>query len=65
MDENKYMTNTKKLVKKIEKKLSGLIATVQADDITGARKDLSAKPNYIAVFEISDIMDLVEELANK
>jgi len=65
VDENKYMTNTKKLVKKIEKKLSGLIATVQADDITGARKDLSAKPNYIAVFEISDIMDLVEELANK
>jgi len=54
----------KKLVKLIEKKLSGLIATVQADDITGVRKDVFAKPNYLAKFEVSDIMDLVEELAN-
>jgi len=56
------MKNKKELVKKIEKRLSGLIATVQADDITGLRKNLSAMPNYLAKFEITDIMDLVNEL---
>jgi len=52
----------KELVKQIEKRLSGLIGTVQADDITGDRKDLFAKPNYLATFEISDLMELIKKL---
>ena len=57
------MKNKKKLVKKIEKKLSGLVATVEVDDITGLHKDSFAKPNYLAKFEVLELMDLVEELA--
>ncbi|HCR36342.1 TPA: hypothetical protein DIU22_04885 [Candidatus Woesebacteria bacterium] len=51
-----------KLVKKIEKKLSGLIWTVQADNRTGLHKGLFCKQNYLAKFEVSDIMDLIEDL---
>ena len=52
----------KELVKEIKKRLSGLIATVRVDDITGVRKDLFAKPNYLATFEISDLMELIKKL---